>query len=218
MMFTHNTVEIPKLKQINAKGGRRYETPTGESYPSVTTVLGRLKAQAIQEWRNRVGDEEANKIMTKAARRGTNVHLMCEHYLNNEFNPMRFMPSDIETFNSIKEILNKINNIHLLEGRLYSHHLGLAGTVDCIAEYEGKLSVIDFKTSLKTKKREWIDNYFMQESAYAIMYEERTGRPITQLVTIIAVDNSEPQVFVEHRDTWAKSLVDAIRDYNNSNT
>lgn len=218
-MFNHvETVEIPTIKQINAPGGRKYETPTGKAYPSVTTVLGRLKAQAIQEWRNRVGEEEANKVMTKAARRGTNVHSMCEMYLKNDYQPMRYMPADVETFNTMRPYLNKINNIHLLEGRLYSDHLQLAGTVDCIAEYEGKLSVIDFKTSLKPKKREWIDNYFMQESAYAIMYEERTGRPITQLVTIIAVDDHEPQVFVEHRDTWAKPLLTAITDYMNSNT
>ena len=185
-MFNHKSVELEQLKQINTDNGRRYETPDGSAYPSVTTVLGRLKAQAIQEWRNRVGAETANKITTKAARRGTNVHQMCEDYLNNDYNAMKYMPVDIETFNSIRPILNDINNIHVLEGRLYSHHLGLAGTVDCIAEYKGKLSVIDFKTSLKPKKKEWIDNYFMQESAYAIMYEERTGTPITQLVTIIA--------------------------------
>ena len=218
-MFNHvQGIDIPELKQINAKGGRRYETPTGQSYPSVTTVLGRLKAQAIQEWRERVGNEEANRIMTKASRRGTNVHTMCEMYLSNDYQAMRYMPADVETFNSIKPFLNKINNIHLLEGRLFSHHLGLACTVDCIAEYEGKLSVIDFKTSLKPKKKEWIDNYFMQESAYAIMYEERTGRPITQLVTIMAVDDNEPQIFVEHRDTWAKPLLNAITDYMDSNT
>jgi genome maintenance exonuclease 1 len=218
-MFRHiDTPAIGELKQINSPEGRRYETPDGKLYPSVTTVLGRLSAQAIQEWRNRVGEEKANAISTKAARRGTRVHQMCEDYLNNNNHLSRAMPIDVETFNTIKPILHNIDNISCQEKRLYSHHLGLAGTVDCIAEYNGKRSVIDFKTSLKPKKHEWVTNYFMQESAYAIMWEELTGQPITQLVTIIAVDDNEPQVFIEHRDTWVKPLRDAITDYMNSNT
>ena len=195
-------------------GKRVYLTPEGDSFPSVTTVLGELKKESILAWRKRVGEKEANKISTKASRRGTSVHTMCEDYLNNEFNPNKFMPIDYETFKSIQPILDEhLNNIYAQEVGLYSKHLKLAGRVDCVAEFNGKLSIIDFKTSLKPKKREWIDNYFMQEAAYAIMFEERTGIPINQLVTIIAVDNNPPQIFIESRNTWVKPLLNAIEDY-----
>lgn len=220
--FNHIAIgELPQLKQINSPEGRTYETPDGKRYPSITTVLSAIpeKKKSIAEWRARVGDEEANRISVQASRRGTRVHAMCEDYLNN-WNPYsRAMPVDIETFNSIKPILDdNITDVYAQECRLFSHHLGLAGTVDCIARYNGKLSVIDFKTSMKPKKAEWIDTYFMQESAYAVMWEELTGQPITQLVTIIAVDNHEPQVFIEHRDTWVKPLIGHIKNYINSNT
>jgi hypothetical protein len=215
MEFNHLNVQLEPIKQINSPNGRRYETPDGNRYPSITTVLGAdpEKKKTLLEWRKRVGEEEANRVSVQASRRGTRVHAMCEDYLNN-YNPYsRAMPVDVETFNSIKPILDEnITDIHAQEAPLYSHHLRLAGTVDCIAKYNGVLSIIDFKTSRKTKKKEWIEQYFMQETAYAIMYEERTGRPITQLVTIIAVDEGEPQVFIEHRDTWVKQLLSA-RDY-----
>ena len=96
---------------------------------------------------------------------------------------------------------------------MFSHHLGVAGRVDCVAEFDGKISIIDFKTSQKIKPRKYVENYFMQEAAYAVMFEERTGTPITQLVTLIAVDNEQPQVFVEHRDDWTKPLLDTIKKY-----
>lgn len=215
--FTHIThAELPILKQLNLPEGRRYETPDGNRYPSITTVLGAdpEKKKSLQAWRDRVGPEEANRVSVQASRRGTRIHSMCEDYLNN-YNPYsRAMPVDVETFNSMKPVLDdNIDNILVQEQALFSHHLRLAGTVDCIADYDGKRSVIDFKTSLRPKKKEWIEQYFMQEAAYAIMWEERTGQPITQLVTIIAVDNDEPQVFIEHRDTWVKPLLNAIEYY-----
>ena len=108
-----------------------------------------------------------------------------------------------------------IGTIYAQECPLYSKHLGVAGRVDCVAEFDGKLSIIDFKTSLKPKKKEWISKYFMQETAYAIMWEERTGKPITQLVTIMDVDDNEPLLFIEHRDNWAKQLLQTIDDYKN---
>lgn len=214
--YTHVAhIELPALKQLNLPEGRRYETPDGKRYPSITTVLGAdpEKKKSLQEWRARVGEEEATRISTQASRRGTRIHQMCEDYLNN-YNPYsRAMPVDIETFNSMKDTLHRIDNIYVQEQALYSHHLGLAGTVDCIAEFDGVRSIIDFKTSLKPKSHDWIHSYFMQESAYAVMWEERTGQPITQLVTIIAVDNEDTQVFIEHRDNWVKPLRSAIEYY-----
>ena len=125
-----------------------------------------------------------------------------------------YTPDIIQSFLDVRDILdNRIGTVYAMEAPLYSNHLGVAGRVDCIAEFDGKLSVIDFKTSMKPKKLDWIKNYFMQESAYAIMWEERTGQPITQLVTIISVDDHEPQVFIEHRDNWVRPLRDTIKQY-----
>ena len=195
--------------------GRKYKCPNGVSYPSVTTVLSILNEDAIRKWRQRVGEEEANKISHRAATRGTAVHEIIEDYLNNKADYTEgYMPNVIENFKDVKGILDaNIGKVYAQEVPLYSDHLGLAGRVDCVAEYNGKLSIVDFKTSRKTKKKEWITNYFIQESAYAIMWEERTKQPITQLVTIISVDNEDPQVFVEHRDNWTKKLLETINEY-----
>jgi genome maintenance exonuclease 1 len=214
-MFNHVNVNIPEIRTENINGGRYYVTPTGVKYPSITTVLSILSKKAIMEWRKRVGAEEANKISTKAARRGTNVHQMCEDYLNNkEYITNKTMPVDKEMFGTLKPILDeRINNIHTQEATLYSDYLGVAGRVDCIAEFDGRLSVIDFKTSRKLKKKEWISNYFQQASAYCVMYEERTGIPIDQIVILIAVDEEEPQVFVEKRDNHIHDCIETIAIY-----
>jgi genome maintenance exonuclease 1 len=213
--FNQVSIEIPEIKTENINGGRYYVTPTGVKYPSITTVLSILSKKAIMEWRKRVGAEEANKISTKAARRGTNVHQMCEDYLNNkEYITKKTMPVDKEMFGTLKPILDeRINNIHTQEATLYSDYLGVAGRVDCIAEFDGRLSVIDFKTSRKLKKKEWISNYFQQASAYCVMYEERTGIPIDQIVILIAVDEEEPQVFIEKRDNHIHDCIETIALY-----
>lgn len=216
-MFNHVNIDLGYDDLITEQNdsGRKYVTPEGDKYPSVTTVLSILSEEAIQSWRVRVGEEEANKISRKASIRGTAVHLIIERYINNEENfKENFMPHIIESFENVRPILdNRIGDVYAQEAPLYSHHLGLAGRVDCVGVFDDKPSIIDFKTSRKLKKKEWIEGYFVQESAYAIMWEERTGMPITQLVTIIAVDNEEPQVFIEHRDNWTSKLLETINEY-----
>lgn len=196
-------MELEQLNRITTETGRVYETPTGESYPSVTTVLSHLNAKSIAQWRRRVGNDEANKVSAQASRRGTKVHKMCEDYLNNEWHEDKIVPFDTYLFKQIKDILDQhVDNIYGLEVPLFSHYLRCAGTVDCVAEFMGTKSIIDFKTSRKQKQESWITNYFMQESAYAVMFEERTKIPIVQLVTIIATEEQEPQIFIQHRDDW----------------
>jgi len=211
--------EIPKIEsQTFSDGKRYYVTPEGKKLPSVTTVVGAQKKQAIMEWRQRVGEEVANKISKHATSRGTNMHTLCEYYLNNEPKPPGVvMPDAKEMFISIKPYLNKINNIHYQEVGLWSSQLGLAGRVDCIGEYEGKLSVIDFKTSKKIKNREDILDYFWQCTAYALMYEELIGTPIDDLVIIMAVDNEQPMIFKEKTQDHIEGLVRAI-DYYHKNS
>ena len=214
--FEHLNIDLgyEDLSANTTDSGRVYSTPDGK-YPSITTVLSILSEEGIRAWRARVGEEEANRISSRAATRGTNVHAIIEKYLNNEKDYADgYLPNIIENFKDIQSLLDdKIGKIYAQEVPLYSNHLRVAGRVDCVAEYNGAMSIIDFKTSRKLKKKEWIEGYFCQASAYAIMFEERTGIPITQLVVLIAVDNELPQVFIEHRDNWTKKLLETIKEY-----
>ena len=208
--FIHH--EFPKLERDTKPDGTRvYNTPSGKSYPSVTTVTGLHSKQSIMEWRKKVGEEAANKISNRAATRGTRIHTLCESYLRGEsVEPDIF---DQEIYKGLVPYLDKINNIHALEDPLYSDHLEVAGTVDCIAEYNGKLAVIDFKTSSKVKQRDWITGYFMQTSAYAVAFEERTGIPVGRMVIIMGVDDHEPLIFEEKRDDWIGEFKKLRQEY-----
>jgi len=210
-MIQHIHHDLQRLQRITTPEGRLYQTPSGNSYPSVTTITGLLGKEAIIAWRKRVGDEEANRISTKAANRGTKIHSLCESYLNNEHVEPDFFHK--EMWNSILPELNKIDNVHCLESPLYSDHLQVAGTVDCIAEYEGKLSVIDFKTSKRIKSREDIHNYFMQCSAYAVAFEERTGISVPRIVIIMGVDDEHTLIFKEKRDDWIGNFIQLRKYY-----
>ena len=205
--------KLDNLESKTFEDGKRYYTlPDGTRFPSVTTVLGAMKKDAIMAWRRRVGEEEANKISRKASGRGTNVHTLCENYLNNS--PLGdIMPDAKEMFYAIKPHLNKISNIHYQEQALWSEHLGIAGRVDCIADYNGVLSVIDFKTSKRVKTLEQIEDYFWQTCAYALMYEERVGAPIDNLVIIMAVEGAEPLIFTQKTEDHISGLVKAIKFY-----
>lgn len=198
-MFNHvkHDVELPTLTRKTTDKGRKYFTPEGNAYPSITTVLGVLNKEGIIAWRKRVGEEEANKISQQASVRGTAVHKLAEDYLNNDPNWKEgAMPTNLFSFEDIKKIMDKrLNNIWMQEVFLYSDRLKTAGQVDCIAEFDGQLSIIDFKTSRKPKKEEWITSYFIQASFYAAAFYERTGIPIKQGVILITVDHNEPQVF-----------------------
>lgn len=218
--FVHDPVELgyDELGDASVPGTRLYVTPEGKKYPSITTVLSVRGKEAIYEWRRRVGEEEANRVTRHACARGTALHTIAEKYLNNELDIYKKdeMPHVVALFRSIQPILdNNIGRVVMQERPLYSDHLGIAGRVDLIAEYEGKLSVIDFKTSKRVKTREEISNYFIQAAAYAIMFEERTGIPVSRSVIVMAVDdNPVPVVFKEKRDSWTSELQKVIKEYN----
>ena len=205
------------LPTENIDGKRYYITPTGEKYPSVTSVTGLLNRDGIKKWRKRVGEKTANKISTQAARHGTSAHQLFEDYIRNDNFEEKFkgaMPTTQQAFISLEKELNQIGVVHGLESPLYSHNLQLAGRVDCIAEYDVKLSVIDFKTSAKPKKEEWIQNYFIQETAYAKMFEELTGETIHTIITMIAVGNGSSQLFIEQpSDRYVDQLQELRSQY-----
>jgi len=209
---------LPDLKsETHSDGKRYYTTPSGKRLPSVTTVVGAMKKQAIMEWRNRVGEVEANKISKLATGRGNRVHDLAERYLKNEgIDWIREMPDAVEMFRSLIAPIQRINNIHYIEQSLWSEKIGLAGRVDLIAEWDGVLSVIDFKTSKKIKKAEDIQDYFAQCTAYSGMYEEHVGVGIEQIVIIMAVENEAPLIFVEKTEDHINNLVEHIEFYRNS--
>jgi genome maintenance exonuclease 1 len=204
---------LPDLKsETHADGKRYYTLEDGSRLPSVTTVLGALKKEAIMKWRKRVGEEAANAISKKASGRGTNVHTLCERYLNNEALG-DIMPDAKEMFISLKPLLNRIDNIHYQECALWSKQLGMAGRVDCIGEFDGELSVIDFKTSKRIKTSADIEDYYWQTTAYALMYEELIGVPINNLVIIMAVEDEQPLLFKQNTQDHIEGLVKAINFY-----
>ena len=214
-IFSHRHIDVG-YKDLTAETtdtGRTYNAPNGKSYPSVTTVLSILTEDAIRSWRDRVGEEQADIVSGKASRRGTKVHSIVEKYLNNE-DTSKFLPHIQQSLENLKPVLdNDIGTIFGLEVALYSDHLGVAGRCDCIAQYNGVPSIIDFKTSRYIKKKEKISNYFAQGAAYAIMWEERTGMVIPNVVVIMDVDHEKPLVFVEHRDNYTKLLKETIDEY-----
>ena len=213
--FIHEEIDLGymDLDSVTSKRGRRYIDPTGAEYPSVTTVLSILSEDAIARWRKRVGDDEANRIGHRASTRGTAVHSIVEGYLKNE-DTSTYLPHIKQSLQNLRPILDKaIGRIFGLEVALYSRYLGLAGRCDCIAEFDGVPSIVDFKTSKRVKKKENISNYFAQASAYAIMFEERTGMPIPNTVIVMDVDDSEPLIFKEHRDNYIDLLLDTKKEY-----
>ena len=210
-MFNHlegyDPVNLP-TKQIEGK--RYYTTPEGKHYPSVTTVTGLMNRVWIKKWKAAVGEEKANKISRKAMGRGTRYHHLQEDFLNNKLTEERLKeitPLDLMMFNQTKELTTKLGDIYMLEGSMYSNELEMAGRVDCIAEFAGEVSVIDFKTSTKRKTPSQIKGYFMQETAYAKMFEEIYNTTINRIVTIVAVEETgQSQMFVEEPKHWIDQL------------
>ena len=207
--------EIPEIKVIDGK--RFYVTPDGNSYPSITTILSQQENLGIEAWKAKVGEKEAKRISKESMRIGTAVHQMAEFYLSNYIIKLKDEEKKIvDTFNRLRFLLGNINNIVGLEIPLFSDLLRVAGTTDCIAEYNGELSVIDFKTSRRPKKEEWIDDYYMQTFAYKLMFEEMTGIEIKQIVILVAcVDSFDVQVFkkpAKDADEWLEKLVKIMKD------
>ena len=220
MPFTHNPVEIPKLTRETIDGVRYYTAPNNNGEPiklvSITSITSHWSREGIIKWRLRVGDEEANRVSKRATTRGTDMHLLTEHYLQNEPLPKAKVPISQILFNTAKPALDKIDNIIVQEQAMYSLKLGVAGTPDCIGDYDGELSVIDFKTSKSPKPMKWVEGYFVQAAAYACMLYELTGIIVIKLVIIMACEDGELKVY-EEKDVykWIKMLDGYIRKFVN---
>jgi len=207
--------EIPD--RVEKDGKRYYLTPDGNHYPSITSILSQQENLGLEAWKERVGEKEAKRISKESARIGTAVHQLAEYYLSNvQVKLDKEEKKIVDTFNRLRFLLGNINNIVGLEIPLFSDLLRIAGTTDCIAEYNGKLSIIDFKTSRKPKKEDWIDDYYMQTFAYKLMFEEMTGIEIQQIVILVAcVESFDVQVFkkpAKDADEWLEKLVKIMKD------
>jgi genome maintenance exonuclease 1 len=217
--FKHDFVTLPKMERVldEQSGNRVYVTPSGNRYMSVTTLTGKVNAKEIQEWRQRIGEEQANKISKRAATRGTSMHKLCEKYLLNEIqsDPLGRMllednnPLNVSMFKKIMPLVERLDNIKLVEGTMYSDELELAGTSDCIAEYNGDLAVIDFKTSTRMKKKEGVSNYWMQGAAYGKMYEDLYGVAPKKIILMISVETADfAQIMIEPYEKCLGMLID----------
>lgn len=216
--FVDVNLNIPEVEAVNEDGVRFYPIPGADKYyPSVTSITSFKNAQFFAEWRKRIGEIEANRITARATQRGTAFHSLSEDYFKGQLNVDKYLennPLSVRMFQSAKPYLNRIDNIHCLESFLYSHYLGLAGRVDCIAEYDGELAVIDFKTSTKSKTESNIEHYFVQETAYAAMFLERTGIEVKKIVTLIAVEDGSIQVFEKYNlDDYLQLLKSYIEEF-----
>ena len=205
MTFNVNLIDLPELTRIDGEK-RLYQTPTGEKYPSVTTVLSAMSDKsALIAWRKRVGEEEANRVSGRATRRGTAVHSLCEKFVLNEpVDLTEEMPSNLDMYKQLERFLTEhVDDIRSSEGQLFSHKLKIAGSVDLVASHDGEPAIIDFKTSTKPKRKDWIENYFMQAALYSYMLYEMTGLYHPKLVIAIALESdSNPQIFIEHVKDW----------------
>jgi len=212
--FEYELLEFAELQRIDGPT-RFYETPEGNRYPSVTAVLGKMMDKSeLETWRKRVGEEEAARVSARASTRGTNVHTMCENYvLGNDIDAS--MPHNMMMFNQIKKVLDeKVDMVRATECTLFSDHLKLAGSCDLIANYDGRLSIIDYKTSAKRKRKDWIEGYFLQASLYSYMLWEMTDILVKDIVIIIGVDDSlESQIFIERPQRYLEKAVDLVRSY-----
>ena len=215
-MFNHVPAILSPLERETIDGVRFYKVPDEDEFlklVSITSVTSFWSREKFAKWRKKVGEKKANEITRKATTRGTDMHTMTEHYLLNEDLP-EVQPMGDYLFKIAKPTLNKIDNIHSLEGSLYSKQLGVAGTVDCIAEYDGELAVIDFKTSKAPKPRDWIDGYFVQAAAYACMYYELTGVSVKKLVIIMACEDGECVVYEEYdKMKYMRLLISYIENF-----
>lgn len=217
-LITYDWLPKLDLERIDSDNGRKYRTPEGNLYPSVTTFLGSFGGEYLDEWRARVGEKEASRISTYASRRGTKLHESAEHYLLGK--EITYPKSDligVDLFNRIKKVLDRIDNVRALESYLYSDNLNLAGTVDCVADFDGVTSIIDFKTSTRLKDKNMIDGYFHQCALYSLMVEERFGIKINSLVVVIANEMIPSSVYVDDRKKWLPELAGMIKEYRRNN-
>ena len=213
MTFNHIEIDYPSLSRETVDGVRYYDTPNGKKLVSITSVISHYQREVFREWRAKVGEQEANRVTKQATSRGTDMHTLAEYYLKNSKLPS-VQPLSEMLFKQAKPTLDKIDNIHAQEQALFSNQLGVAGSVDCIAEYEGELAIIDFKTAKKPKPKKWVDHHFVQCAAYGCMLYEMTGIMVKKFVIIMSCEDGEVVVYEEYdKRKYINLLSEYIREF-----
>ena len=215
MFIVENHLGDLELDKKEVDGIRLYNLPNGDWVPSITSVTSFYNREVFRKWRQRVGEKEANRVTKESTERGTDYHEAAQAYLENkELDWDNYLPLTQFMFKKSQPYLDKIGKIHAIERTLYSEYLGLAGRVDCIAEYDGELAIIDFKTSKKIKPEKWIEQYFVQETAYACMYYELTGIPVEKLITIMVTPEGDVHVYDKrNKSDYIKLLVKYVKEF-----
>jgi genome maintenance exonuclease 1 len=212
-MFNHVEIKYPSLSRQMIDGVRYYDTPDGQKLVSITSIISHYNREIFINWRKKVGNDEANRVTKQATSRGTDMHTLAEYYLRNKDLPT-VQPLSEFLFKQAKGEIDKIDNIHAIEQSLFSYELGVAGSVDCIAEHDGELAVIDFKTAKKPKPREWVDHHFVQCAAYACMLYEMTGIMVKKFVIIMSCENGEITIYEEYdKKKYIQLLSKYIREF-----
>jgi genome maintenance exonuclease 1 len=213
-MFNHLDNVLPQLERETIDGVRYYTLPSGNTkLVSITSVISHYKKDFFDNWRKKVGIEKANKITKRATSRGTDTHTLIENYLLNSELPS-VQPISEYLFKIAKPTIKRINNIHCLESSLYSEILGVAGSVDTIAEFDGELAVIDYKTSKEPKPIDWMEGYFVQTMFYGMAFYEMTGIKIKKLVIIMTCENGECVVYEEQdMEKYMKLVIKYIKKF-----
>lgn len=207
-MFEHKLYNGFKLERVETSKGRYYKTPQGGLYPSVTTVIQDVFPKDLSSWVDRVGEREANKITTQAANRGTNLHKICEDYLFDRLKPFKYMPAHLSLFKQLQPHIDRtVEIVYGSELPLYSDQLEIAGTTDLLCRAHGINTIVDFKSSRRTKKEEWVEGYFIQATCYAMMAEERYNITVPQLIIMMAVDDDQPQYFLKHTNQYREKVM-----------
>jgi genome maintenance exonuclease 1 len=220
LQFTHHITTIPLAIQVEIEGVRYYQTPQGKLYPSITTVLSKTSDMSgLDDWRERVGNDVAEQIMKEAQIHGTMTHKLCEDYLKNKESEGDFLDMPKSHFEKLKPFLHKMNNIRGIELSLYSDEFEIAGTCDCIAEYDGNLSIIDFKTSRSRLVEHYdkVQKYFIQATAYSLMWQERTGIEIEQIVIIGSEESGDVAEFIKLPSDFKEALIEKLKKFYQSN-
>ncbi len=213
--FNHIPVNFTPSELIEKDDGHYYQTPSGAIYPSITTILQKTqpleKQQSLQNWREQ--EIASDYITQEAAIIGSETHKLIENYLNGEEIFEKFRLLSEAHFNNLLPFVNKINHIHGIELRLYSDKMKLAGTSDCIAKYNGILSVIDYKTKRSTQREEWLTDHFIQATSYVVMFKELTGIKVEEIVILVSSEKNTRMEFIKNPDDYLDLLEQRIDQY-----
>jgi|TARA_B100000809_G_C14990392_1_gene477798 genome maintenance exonuclease 1 len=214
-LFNHIQIDFQQAELIEKENGHYYQTPKGDVFPSITTILKKTmsaeKQQGLQSWKEQ--ETAAEHITRESSLIGTQTHKLIENHLNGVTQTDEVRLLSVAHFNNLIPFLQKINDIHGTELRLYSNEMKLAGTSDCIAKYDGELSIIDYKTKRSNQQEEWMTDHFIQGTAYSEMFRELTGIEVKQVVILVSSEKNTRMEFVKSTEDYKDLLSQRLNQF-----